>query len=246
MIDFCLSPLTWLLACAMACACLRGRPLPRLVTMLGAVVAVILMTPLVANALVKAVESEVQSTTGCAIGTPPYIVILAGGVDREPTSEKDTSALSVDSVRRLLVGIALYREQTPGTHLLLVGGGPFAVSESRLMEQLALQWGVAPAALATERNSTTTWENARRLAALSPPPPHQFWLVTSALHMSRALLAFRSAGFEPCPLSSGSAYLAPAGFGYFLPQTSALRKSERAIHEMLGGLVYRLRTTTGS
>lgn len=241
MIDFCLSPLTWLLGCALLGACARARMWPRRLAAFGAAGSIALMTPLLANTLVKSVESQTPPASACAAATPPYVVVLAGGIDREPSGDDDTAALSADSLRRLLAGIALDRELAAGTPVLLVGGGPYATSESRLMERLAVQWGIAPAALTTERDSTTTWESAHRVAALSPPPPHRFWLVTSALHMPRALLAFRAAGFEPCPRSSGSLYLAPAGFGYFLPQTSALRKSEQAIHEIIGGLGYRLR-----
>jgi uncharacterized SAM-binding protein YcdF (DUF218 family) len=65
--------------------------------------------------------------------------------------------------------------------------------------------------------------------------------VTSALHLTRALIAFRAAGFEPCPLASDSVYMAPGGFGYYLPHTSALRKAEWAIHEIVGDAAYRVR-----
>ena len=246
MIDFCLSPLTWLLACAVTFACVRRRTWLRRLAIGGGAAAAVLMTPFIANALVRSIESATPSATACAAATPAYLVVLAGGIDREPVGDEDTGALSANSFRRLIAGVARQREQGPDAHLLLVGGGPFAISESRLMRQLALQWGVPASALTIEQDSTTTWESARHLAALSPAPPHRFWLVTSALHMPRALFAFRAAGFEPCPLSSGSVYLAPGELGYFLPQTSALRKSEWAIHELLGMAAYRLRARSGS
>jgi len=42
--------------------------------------------------------------------------------------------------------------------------------------------------------------NPITLAGIAVPP--RIWLVTSALHMPRALVAFRAAGFEPCSYPS--------------------------------------------
>ena len=61
----------------------------------------------------------------------------------------------------------------------------------------------------------------------------------SALHAARALHAFRAAGYQPCLAVSESAWLPPGEIGYYLPRTSALRKAEQAIHELVGDLVYR-------
>jgi uncharacterized SAM-binding protein YcdF (DUF218 family) len=242
MIDYALSPLTWLLVGVLVHA-LAGRR--RWLAQAGAALmlaATVLMTPLAANLLVHAVESRAPSPQACAAATPDYIVVLAGGVEREPANAADVGALAAVGVRRLEAAIERFRH-APRARLLIVGRGNYAVPESELLAHLARDLGVPAEAIRTERASTTTWQNARYAAALDAPPPQRFWLVTSALHMARALIAFRAAGFDPCPLVSDSVYAAPGGIGYFLPRTSALRKSETALHEIVGGAAYRLRAS---
>lgn len=216
--------------------------LPRALRWLGLGVAVtcgVLLTPFGANALLGTLEQRVPASPDCAV--PPHtVVVLAGGFDAEPDGDADSGALSGASLRRLLAGVALWR-RTPGAALVLSGGGPYPIRETDVLGPVAEQLGVPAAALRRERNSRTTWENAEYLSALEPPLPAAVWLVTSAAHLPRALVAFRAFGFEPCAYASDREYVAPGGAGYFLPQGSALRKSELAIHELIGELVYRWR-----
>ena len=78
-----------------------------------------------------------------------------------------------------------------------------------------------------------------------PADPAAAWASVS-MHLPRALYAFRAAGFDACPLPSRSDYVPMKGIGWFLPQRSALAKSEAALHEMVGAIVYALRSTRSS
>lgn len=246
MLDFALSPLTWLLAGLLGVACLRRRSWLRRCAIAVAAVALLLLTPLGANALLKLVESRAPlAAAGCTANPPSAIVVLGAGLDHEPRDDGDIASLSAISVRRLLAGLAQRRAQ-PDAHLYLLGASSYAVPESRLSAQFAERLGIPADAITTEQTSTTTWENAQHLKALSPPPPARIWLATSALHIARAALAFRAAGFEICPLVSDSDYLPPGDLGYFLPRTSALRKADAAIHEIVGDLVYRWRAASAT
>ncbi len=236
MSDLALSPLTWLLvAFALWLALRRWRWLRAGAFALG-LVALVAMTPLGANALVALVEARAADAQPC-IDRPTDIVVPGAGLDHRPRSAADVASLSADSVRRLLAGIDLF-DATPGAHLYLVGASAFAIPESQLQAHLAMRLGVPPAAISVEATSATTWENARHLRTLLPPP-RRIALATSALHAARALHAFRAAGYQPCLAVSESAWLPPGEIGYYLPRTSALRKAEQAIHELVGDLVYR-------
>src|SRR6185369_7614076 len=101
--------------------------------------------------------------------------------------------------------------------------------------------GVPADSIRREDRSQTTWENAQQLRLLSPALPERIWLVSSAIHLPRALIAFRAAGFEPCVYASDRRYVPPGGIGYYLPQSSALIKTESAIHELIGEALYRWR-----
>lgn len=241
MIDFALSPLTWLLAGALVATLARRRAWLRRAAFALAMLALLLMTPLGANTLLRLVERRAPiATAECGANPPTAIVVLGSGLEREPRDDSDIASLSANGLRRLHAGLAQLRAQ-PGAHLYLLGASSWTVPESTLSARLAERLGVAPETITTEADSTTTWENAQHLKALSPAPPSRIWLTTSRLHLARAALAFRGAGFEVCPLDAGSDYLPPGDVGYFLPRTSALRKADAAVHEFVGDLLYRWR-----
>jgi uncharacterized SAM-binding protein YcdF (DUF218 family) len=235
------SPLTWalLLALILAIGWNRLSRFWRAVMLLAECALIVSITPLGANALVWLVESRVPAVDSCA-AMPSPIVVLAAGFEREPVDAHDIAALEADSIRRALAGATLWRK-TPEVSLVLAGGGPYAVSENAVLQELMQQLGVPAQIIRGESRSHTTWENAEQLRALQPALPAQIRLVSSALHLPRALVAFRAAGFQPCAIASDRRYLPPGGIGYFLPQSSALRKAEFAIHELIGEAVYRWR-----
>lgn len=233
------SPLTWALLAGLVLLA-RWRALGRIARaalLTVEFVSIVAMTPLGANALVWLVESRVAQNDSCPV-TP--IVMLAAGFEREPANAHDFAALEADSIRRALAAAELWRH-TPEETLVLAGGGPYAISESAVLTEFLQQLGVPAQNIHSEGRSQTTWENAEQLRKLQPALPTRIRLVSSALHLPRALVAFRAASFEPCAVASDRRYIAPGGVGYYLPQSSALRKAEAAIHELVGEAVYRWR-----
>lgn len=237
--DYAFSPLTYALLLALVLM-LSWRRLPRAIRTTGIALEVVLliaMAPLGANLLVWSVESRAPSPQSCPLPTPSTVVVLSGGTSRPPRSAEDVSALDTSSLHRLFAGVALWRN-TPNASLVIAGGGR-RVPESVLLAGLAERMGVPRDAIEIEQHSHTTWENALYVAHLYPVVPKRIWLVTSSLHMPRALGAFRAFGFQPCAWPSESLYEAfSPRVGYFLPQSSSLAKADRAFHELIGGIVY--------
>ncbi|MBS0582362.1 MAG: YdcF family protein [Proteobacteria bacterium] len=198
-----------------------------------------LATPLVAGRLILWQESRAPSPQECG-SSPDTIVVLAGGMVSEPRDVQDFAALGAASARRVFAAVERH-EAMPAKAFAVVGDGDYAIPESEIMAELAVRLGVPRAVVRTETRSLTTWQNAVNAAALTPPLARRIWLVTSAVHMSRALYAFRAAGFEPCAWPAQSQYRAPEGPPtYLLPDGSAASKAEDAIHEIVGEIVYRL------
>ena len=93
--------------------------------------------------------------------------------------------------------------------------------------------GIDHSRLIVETNSESTYQNAIFWALLVHPKPRERWLlVTSALHMPRAVASFRKAGFEvvPWPVYDAAS------------QASML---SLALHEWLGLVAYRVLGRTG-
>ncbi|MDX2300747.1 MAG: YdcF family protein [Xanthomonadaceae bacterium] len=240
------SPLSWLvLAIVLGLPASRvggrWRWLGRACAVLAAL-ALLAMTPLTANALLTRLERIDPPRAACNDDAPGVVVVLAGGIDRLPRDGADFDALGIVSRRRLDTGMAYWRAR-PGRVLVITGGPamPGLPAESALMGAHAGSLGVPTSAMRLETEATNTWQNAQRLAHMRPAIPQRIVLVTSALHMARARLAFDAAGFETCPLPSDYRFT-PYGLpDALLPRSSALRKSEAVIHELIGLLYYRVR-----
>jgi uncharacterized SAM-binding protein YcdF (DUF218 family) len=165
--------------------------------------------------------------------------VLAGGMPLPPRDASDFRALGIDSLRRLIAAVNLFDERK-ATTLAIVGTSEYDIAESDVMSALALRLGVPAAAIRVEPHSTTTWQNATFAAALEPPLARRIWLVTSALHMPRALYAFHEAGFDACAFPAYTQHQGPDGLAYLLPYGASETKAEDAIHEIVGEIGYRL------
>jgi uncharacterized SAM-binding protein YcdF (DUF218 family) len=102
-------------------------------------------------------------------------------------------------------------------------------------------FGGDPARIDMQSQSRTTFEDALFSAALLKPKPSEKWLlVTSAMHMPRAVGCFRVAGFqlEPYPVDSFTGGL--SGPFLFNIGSSALFQFDRAVKEWIGLIAYRL------
>jgi uncharacterized SAM-binding protein YcdF (DUF218 family) len=101
--------------------------------------------------------------------------------------------------------------------------------------------GGDPARIYRESRPRTTSEDALYAAALLKPKPSERWLlVTSALHMPRAVGCFRTAGFhvEPYPVEFRTDQAHP--FTTFAPGSEALNRLDMAAKEWIGLVAYRL------
>ena len=204
----------------------------------------VLATPLGANALMAWQESRAPRPDACAAPEPHVIVLLSGGMRRDAANAGDFGVLNIASLQRTLAAAELAR-RVADAELVVAGGarvgGDADIAQSTVMAGVAQQLGVPAAAIRVETTSTTTWENAVNVRALLPALPARIWLVTSAMHMPRSLLAFRAAGFEPC------AYPADVRTGRFesladlLPSAGAIADSNAVLHEWVGEIAYRIR-----
>lgn len=234
------SPLPWAVLLLIVLA-LAWHVLPGGVRWLGVVIEialVALMTPIGANALARSLEARIPPPSACVAPQPTTVVVLAGGFDYSPRTPDDFGALRSVSLQRLFAGVALWR-RIPDARLVIAGGGGGAIREAELMANLAVQLGVPAAVIELDDRSRNTWENAHNVAALSPAVTKRIWLVTSPMHLPRALLAFRAWGFEPCAWPTDRRYRNVQIFpGAFIPQGGSVRTASVALHELIGGWKY--------
>lgn len=161
------------------------------------------------------------------------IVVLGGGMlygwlDRGKIQPGDLSS------SRLGAGARAWHDGRAPV-VILSGGGRPGHTEAMHMAQAITQLGVPSSALILEQRSRNTRDNAVFTAKLTREHGiHRVLLVTSAVHMPRASLLFRDAGIGVIPLSVPE--LAPRNdwTERWIPTSSALWRSGRALKEYAG------------
>lgn len=123
--------------------------------------------------------------------------------------------------------------------LLVCSGGSDAriadMPEAQVMAGLLQELGVPASAILQERDSRTTRENALFTAkALQGRNVHTILLVTSALHMRRAVTEFERVGFRVIPAATDHSEPRFAGVLKWVPDTLALDEAARALKEIVG------------
>ena len=166
---------------------------------------------------------------------PGAIIILsadgtygsAGGILPQP-------GLGMMTLERIQAGAVLARRVS--LPVLVTGGQlssnqpPIAAMMARAMQQ---DFGITPSWI--ETNSTDTWQNAEYSAKLlTASGVRSAYVVTTAWHMRRTLIAFRHFGFEAVPVPSRFTGTPRFEFEDFVPRASSLMNSYFAIHEWIG------------
>lgn len=190
--------------------------------------------------MVHALESRFPSWD-VSRGAPAGFVILGGAVDPELSAAHATPAL--DATAERITAVAELARRYPAAKFVYSGGngslfgGP---SEADYVASLFQSFGIAPDRVRLERRSRNTQENAVFSKELVRPAVGEHWvIVTSAVHMPRAIGAFRAAGFdvEAYPVDWRTA----GGAQLFAPVASlvlGLRATDAAVHEIVGLVAY--------
>lgn len=125
-----------------------------------------------------------------------YVVVLAGGITPYEGHPLSTQ-LGKETLIRLVEGIKIHR-QYPSSYLVLTGRGWAPErTEADAMKEMAMILGIPENKIITEEKSLNTFDHTRYLKSIIAKDP--FVLVTSAIHMPRAMKVFTRAGYSPIP-----------------------------------------------
>lgn len=222
----------WLLA--RASRALRG--LGRTLVVLGFASLWILSTPVISGQLVRWSQAYAPLDLGRRIDA--QAVVILGGGTRRNAPEYGGPAPAQLTLQRMAYGVRVAR----ATHLpvLVTGGGGEGPAMAAVLAQdfrLPPRW-VETAAANTQQN-----------AALSAPLLRasgvtRIVLVTSDLHMRRAVSEFESQGLQVIAAPVEVPGPPEPRWTDFIPGIAALRDSHYVLYELLGDLVRRLRAAS--
>lgn len=213
----------------------------------GLVLLLLASTPLVSRLLVASIEAE--SIRGEPPPSADAIVVLGGGAwPAQPP--RHVVELAGATANRVLYAAKLYRDNKAPIVILSGGRLPWIKTlppVSQEMAEVIEMMGVPSSAVVQESESGNTYQNAARTRAiLEQRNLHRVLLVTSALHMPRALALFRQQGVEAIPAPTDFIYRSTSGFESpwpdliiaLLPSAEALSETTQALRELLGSAVY--------
>lgn len=169
------------------------------------------------------------------------IVVLGGGAADYQYAGGEIVSMSDASALRVLEAARLYRLLRPP--LVIASGGPGSKGgepEGEVMAGALSELGVPASVVVTEIVSSNTHDQAiyvKRI--LANKGIDRFALVTSPVHMPRAMGAFRQVGLKPLPDAAPEQNRAPGAKAVgWLPSLSALDTSQSAFRELLGLAYY--------
>ncbi len=190
-----------------------ARTLLAISLLLAAVPALLPLTEIIARPL----ENYVPAATSLP-GRVDGIIVLGGALDARVSSARGQLALS-EAAERMMAGAALAKRY-PAAKLVLT-----AVFSDDLAGDFSSSWTpgkfftgaeYVPGRLVFVGQSRSTYEDALLSLEAAKPKPGETWLlVTSAMHMPRALGTFQSLGWRVIPYpvdfrSSGVPKLSPS------------------------------------
>jgi uncharacterized SAM-binding protein YcdF (DUF218 family) len=174
-------------------------------------------------------------------GAPVGIIVLGGAIDAGLTFDRGSPALSDAAERVVMIG--KLARQFPQARIIFSGGSgaltPGDIPEGDAVYPILDDLGVPRARVQVENRSRNTNENATFSKAMADPKPGERWLlVTSAIHMPRAVGCFRRAGFpvEAYPVDWTTATHPSLAPDFFV--VAGLKRADDAVHEWTGLVAY--------
>ncbi len=223
----------------------RWRNLARAVLAIAVVGLWIASTPLFSRWIVERLESQYPPQRIEDLPSADAVVLL-GGFLAQPLPPRIAPDIT-DAGDRALEAVRLYRARKAPRIVVSGGNLPWDSTvepEAVYVADLLVELGVPRTDLVLEGESRNTRENAVNTAKIFAA---NGWstglLVTSGMHMPRALAVFRRVGLDVTPASTdvserGGSLVLPFDV---LPDVKRLEQTTLAVKEIVGGFVYRLR-----
>jgi len=174
-------------------------------------------------------------------GTPNGIVVLGGAISPDVSAVRGQPALNEAAER--VTAIAELARRYPAARFVYSGGAGSLFSEPSEADFVLPLWesfGIARERILLETRARNTAENALFSKVLADPKPGERWLlVTSALHMPRAIGIFRSAGFAVEAYSVDWRTRGTDDLFWLMGSfADGLARTDAAAHEWVGLFVY--------
>jgi uncharacterized SAM-binding protein YcdF (DUF218 family) len=197
----------------------------------------IITTLPIPRVLVQTLENKYPQLSETAIKNLPDscdIIVLGGGHSDDKDLSPNTQ-LSAQALVRLVEGIRIHK-MIPGSKLILSGySGGSRISQAMVLYQTALILKVDSTSMEIISTPSNTHMEAEEYAK-NFGTKNDLIVVTSDIHMPRAIMLFRKAGLDPIAAPTNQ-ILKYGSWKYrlkLIPSASNIVMMEEAIHEYAG------------
>lgn len=195
-------------------------------------------TPGFANLALVALEGPPAAPAPRAAPGAAIVLVLGSG-RLHARDGTPAPRLNAEGWERLRSGIALWR--AAGGTLVLAGGPVPGRSLAELMRDAAVEAGVPAEAIRVVATSRDTHEDITGARGFTGQATGPVLLVTSALHMRRAVAVARHAGMRVDPQPCDFRQIVSPTWRAWLPDDGGPALWAGPLHEIAGLLYYRLR-----
>ena len=206
----------------------------------GGIWLLLFTTPILPNLLVNQFEKEyppLRQYTPNQGNKVTHILVLGGGHTSDPRLTSGNQ-LSEQSLARLMEGIRIH-QMVPNSKLVFSGfsGEGFHNTHADIIAAASIDLGIAP----KDTLKIETPKNTRQEAIDYKDRygiEHALILVTSAMHMPRAMMHFEKAGLNPTAAPTNYLFKRDKLFSWWhiKPSSTNLKKIGRVFHESIGFL----------
>jgi uncharacterized SAM-binding protein YcdF (DUF218 family) len=173
------------------------------------------------------------------------VIVLGGGVVSADVGGATGGAVAYGTLLRALEGARVFK--AIGARTLVASGGIARPNrdvrtESTLIRDVLVDAGIPPRAILEESQSRTTREQAKEVAALLRARDiRRCVIVTTAVHMPRAMALFRREGLDPVASAAPVRSDRQPSPRWFMPNGESLWVSDEAVYEYAALIYYRAR-----
>lgn len=237
-------PVFWILVFLTVVSCFRRkRKLSWFFGIISLIWLLVISTPFLPDLLVSKLEGRYEVFNPDKFvrrDKAVHIIVLGGGHvndDRLPANNR----LSPTALIRLSEAIRIHRE-LPGSIIITSGWSASGNQpQAEVLEETAVLMGVQEKYIKTQPLPENTRMEASEYKKLFGDTAHLI-VVTSAVHMPRAVYAFQKEGLDPVAAPTNHLVKKSENYNPWIgiPSSHNISKMESAVHEYVGLLWYKL------
>jgi len=194
-------------------------------------------TPFIPFLLVNTLENlnGVVSIEELKKSEKPVNILVLGAGYTDDKRLPENSQLTITALVRLAEGIRIHRQIAGSVLITSSDAGTQEIPQAEVVAKAAVMLGVDETNIRKQLLPKNTWTEATEYKRLFGDTA-QLVLVTSAIHMPRAMYLFQKAGLKP--VAAPTDYLIKKGrkrgFRYLIPSPDYINRTEAALHEYVG------------